>query len=87
MPPESKSDLEERFRSRLRDAGLGIDLCRAYVKRVETDAGLYTPSSDSGYAYRRALRAESYALQEFTKLLRMYSALVLTGKIPAEEAH
>ena len=86
VPSESQVDLEERFRRRLRDARLRIDFCEACVQKVEADAGLFLPS-DNGYVYRRALRAESYALREFTRLLRIYSVLVLSGKVSDEELH
>ena len=87
MVSATQADLEEQLRRRLRDARLRIDLCRAYVQKVEGNGGTGIPSRDSGYAYRRALRAENHALREFTRLLQSYSAFVLHGKPPDEEVH
>lgn len=42
------------------------------------------PSPDGQYAYQGALRAENAAFAEYSRVLRIFSDLVLHGKMPEE---
>ena len=73
--------LEEQWQSRVRHAKLHLDLCRLYVKQMQTLAA-DIPPNDGGYAFRKALRSEQSALAEYTHAFRIYSDLVVYGKLP-----
>lgn len=82
---QDRQQLEERWRARLKDAKLRLDFAHQYTKEVERDFNDGTvPIPDGSYAYRKALRAESYALAEYQRVLRVYT--VVSGKIPDESA-
>ncbi len=77
--------IEDLWRARLRDAKLRLDFARQYVKEVEDE---YKPgdlpASDAHFAMRAALRAETFALTEYRRILRIFADLVLEGKCAAE---
>jgi len=75
--------LEEQWQGRVRHAKLNLDLCRLYVKQTQALAA-DIPPADGGYAFRRALKSEQSALAEYTRALRIYSDLVVYGKLPGE---
>ena len=82
-PQFSRKDIEAQWRERLTNAKLRLDFAENYVRAVERDlhtAGV--PSPDGSYAYRSALRAKNLALQYYNEVLRVFSNLVLYGKLP-----
>ena len=83
--PDHKT-LEDRWRQRLKDAALRVDFARNYVKEVQRDFPADTLPSTDGRYLQRALHAQTLALKEYQRVLRIYTDLVVHGKIP-DEAH
>lgn len=77
-------ELEEKWQARLRDSKLRLDVCRLYVKQMQA-AVADIPPTDDGYTYRRALQSERSAVAQYTRTLRIYSDLVVYGRVPAED--
>jgi hypothetical protein len=73
--------LEEQWERRVQRAKLHLDLCRLYVKQMQALAA-QIPPQDGGYGFQKALRSEKSALAEYTRTLRIYSDLVVYGKVP-----
>ena len=77
--------LEDLWRTRLKDAELRLYFARNYVAEVHRDFPLTDTSSDGQYAYQRALRMENLALAQYTRVLRLYTDLVMRGQIPDKD--
>jgi hypothetical protein len=77
--------LEERWRRRFLDTRLDLELARNRLKEIEIalrhDA---IPSPDGGFERLQALRAERLALRKYRRILRLFTALVLSGRVPDE---
>ncbi len=69
----------------MKDAKLRLDFARNYMAEVQRDlpAG-DIPESDHQFAHQKALRAESLALQEYKRVLRIVTDLTVNGIIPDE---
>jgi hypothetical protein len=81
-----REELEDRWRKRVTDAKLRLDLARNYVKEVQRDLPRDDiPAPDGDYAYRKALHAENSALAEYKRVLRIFTDLTVNGKIPDED--
>ncbi len=75
-------DLDMLWR-RLEDAKLRLDLAHNYVREITADLKQGTvPSPDGEFAYRRALQAEAFAVENYLKILDRYKALLLGGVVP-----
>ena len=81
----NRQQLEEEWRGRVRDARLRLQLAQNYVREVRADrvAGAVLPA-DGDYAWQRALHAESLALQHYRDVLKIFTDLVVSGKIPEQ---
>lgn len=81
----AREELERRWHARLKGAGMRLEFTRTFLTELhqnsEGDALVPVDSSDIA----EALRAESAALQEYTRTLRIYTDLVLDGKIPDKD--
>jgi hypothetical protein len=79
--------LEDIWRQRLQDAELRYTRSREQLRNVLRNfpAGKIPPP-DGSYAYQQALRAENIALAEYTRVLRIFTDLVVGSKIPDEAA-
>ena len=77
--------LEELWRQRRDDAKLRLDFARNFLTEVLKDSppGVIQ-TSDGTFAYRQAVKAESSALREYARVLRIYHDLVVNGIIPDE---
>ena len=83
----NREALEQLWRDRVNDVKLRLDFARSYAKEVREDVHRgAVPSPDGSFAYQRALRMETLALAEYVRVMRIFSALVLEGKIPDETA-
>jgi len=59
---------------------------RARFKELEATRSLkLSESPDGEFAYRKALRADTDALVEYSRILRLTTDLLLKGKVPDEE--
>ena len=82
--PPDRSLLEELWQQRLKDARLRLAFSRQYLKEVRRDF----PSSgrihgaDGAFAYKHALDAEVSAMANYRRVLRIFTDLVMHGKIP-----
>ena len=76
----SPNELEALWRSRLREAHLRLEFARNFLKRVQRDLRLSEPSPDGRHAYRRAIRLERLALQEYRHIQRILHDLVVNGQ-------
>jgi hypothetical protein len=82
-----RQQIEELWRRRLADAKLRLDFARQYLNEVQRDQRDGTvPAADGNFAYRNALRAENYALAEYSRILRTFTHLVVGGKTLVEAA-
>ena len=84
-PEPDRKTLEELWRARVADAKLRLDFACQFVREVERDFPLGgEPSPDGRFARERALRLENLARNEYGRVLRLYSDLVVAGKVPDE---
>ena len=84
MPLEGcveRQELEHLWATRVRDARLRLAFARNYAKDLEG----VDPSPDGQQAYWMALHAERVALAEYDRVLRIFTDLVMEGKIPDED--
>jgi hypothetical protein len=82
----SRQELENLWRKRLEDAKIRLDLTRNYLKEVQRDLKSGTiPPSDGRYAHQRAQQAETLAFEHYKRVLKTFTAFLLTGKIPDEQ--
>ena len=77
--------LETLWRSRLREAHLRWEFARKWLKAVQRDFPLIEPSSDERSVYRRAIRLEHLALQEYRHLQQILFDLTVSGNVPDKE--
>ena len=73
-----RSKLEQHWKERWREAKLNLEAARAQVASVKD----LSVGPDYGYAYRSAFTKETAALIEYSKVLRIYTDLVVHGKLP-----
>ncbi len=83
MPENPKTELERYWKERLSTAKHLLDAARVNVQSVKVDAD----GPDGTYAharYTRAVLAETTALVEYSRVLRIYTDLMVHGKVPAQ---
>lgn len=81
------TELKTLWRKHLQRAELELQDARAKVKHLEEELGVQaTPSPDLHFAYQQALRAETLALEKYTKVLVIVTDLLLHDKIPDEKS-
>ncbi|HEY1240786.1 MAG TPA: hypothetical protein VGF16_09530 [Bryobacteraceae bacterium] len=73
-------ELERHWRERWDKTKLDLDAARAQVESVKDSPSVNGPNNS--YAYASALSHESAALMEYSRVLRIYTDLVVHGKIP-----
>ena len=79
----NREALEQLWRRRLNDAKLRLEFAKNYLKEVQRDLRLGgIPTSDSNFAYKKALRAETAALAEYHRTLRIVTDLFVRGNPP-----
>lgn len=84
-PTPDRSAITKLWRGRLQDAKLRLDFARSYLQEVERDFPLSTAQSpDGNFARLQAVRAESLAFRKYNRVLRLFTELVESGKIPDE---
>jgi hypothetical protein len=77
--------LEELWQLRLKNAELRYTHAREQLRNIlRSLAPGEVPSADGSYAYQQALRAEKIALADYTRVLRVFTDLVVHGKPPEE---
>ena len=82
--PLDRRELERYWEERCLQAKLKLEAARAHVQSVKsTLSGPY--GADGAYAYTRAIKGETTALIEYSRTLRIYTDLVVHGKLPGNE--
>ena len=71
----------ERVR-KAQDRYLDAKAASARVSREQVDR--LTPSPDGEFAARQAIKTEVAALAEYTRTLKIFSSLVIHGKMPED---
>ena len=75
--------LEELWLLRLKNAELRYTHTREQLRNVlRTLPPGEVPPADGSYAYQHAILAENIALAEYTRVLRIFTDLVVDGKTP-----
>lgn len=84
--PLDRAALEDRWRDRVKTASARLRFARNYTKEVEADrcSGLL-PSVDGNFAYQRAISAETEALAEYARVLRIFTSLIVRGEVPGDK--
>jgi len=75
--------LQELWRQRLEFARLQLEAAKDHVEAAK-EFHSQAPSPDEARAFRRALQAERWALVRYRRALRIFTDLVVDGKIPDE---
>ena len=84
MPENPKAEVERYWKERWHKAKLDLDATRALVQSLKDDAGLNGPDGVYAYArYARAMMDETAALVEYSRVLRIYTDLMIYGKLPS----
>jgi len=83
--PESRIALEKVWQARLRTADERLKAARSHLKDIEKQRrDRMLVSSDGDFAYRQAIRSETAALLNYSRVLRITSDLVVRGVTPPE---
>jgi hypothetical protein len=81
----NRQALHDLWHERLKDAKLRLDFARNYAKEVRRD---FPPgaalSPDGAFAQQKAIRAETFALAHYRRVLGIYTDLTVKGRIPDE---
>ena len=82
----TREELERHWRKRVRDARIRLQFARSYLKELQQDlkSGAIPPP-DGDFVYRRAIQADREALDDYARLLRIFTDLVVYGKPPIEK--
>lgn len=84
-PTPDRKALEGLWYQRLTDAKLRLDFARNYMSEVKRDfSSGEIPENEEAFAHAKALRAENFALDEYNRVLRIYTGLTVNGFIPDE---
>lgn len=75
-----QSELEGYWREQWQMAKLDLDAARAHVESVKDSCGVHGP--DGAYAYASALSQETGALVEYSRVLRIYTEVMVHGRRP-----
>ena len=85
-PTNSRQELEDLWRDRLDEAHRRYEIAKLAGNVSVEDTGDDIPQADGQFALSTALRGESFALKEYLRVLKIFNALVIEGKIPDPEA-
>jgi hypothetical protein len=78
---EDQRALERYWKDRWLKAKADLEAVRTRVESLKHDASSAL-GPDGGYAYARAMMDETTALIEYSRALRIYTDLVVHGKLP-----
>ena len=79
MPEKPKTELERYWKERWWKAKLDLDAARAHVESLKSDSA---SGPDGSYAHARAMVDETAVLIEYSRVLRIYTDLMVHGKLP-----
>ena len=82
---QDRRELQHYWKERLSTAKRVLDAAQANVQSVKDNACLDSPDGTYAHArYTRAVLAETTALVEYSRVLRIYTDLMVHGKMPDE---
>ena len=81
MPESERRELERYWKQRCQKAKADLDAARANVRSLKPES---TSGRDGSYAFARAIRDETTALIKYSRVLRMYTDLMVHAKMPEE---
>ena len=85
MTPPDRKAMESLWRQRLNQAREHLGFARERNKEVHREFLLREiPSPDGEFHRLQAVRAENVALRNYLRVLRVFTDLVTSGKIPDE---
>jgi hypothetical protein len=89
MPPaRSRLELEELWKTRVRQAEQDYLRAKAEsAKALEEQARGRISSPDGHYGLIHALRMETAAVSEYTRVLRIFNDFILHGTVPKERLY
>ena len=86
LPTPERSAIAEVWLLRLRNAEQYYAYAREQLRKVlKSFPASEVPSPDRSGAYQQAQRAENLALDEYRRVLQIFTDLVVRGKIPEED--
>ena len=86
LPSPERRSIEELWLVRLRIAEQHYAYVREQLRKVlKSFPASEVPSPDRSGAYQQAQRAENLALDEYRRVLQIFTDLVVHGKIPEED--
>jgi hypothetical protein len=78
-------ELKTLWRKRLQEAEQELELARGAARKLEEELRSESmPSPEIHYAYQKALRAETLALEKYANVLTIVHDLVVHGAIPRQ---
>jgi hypothetical protein len=84
-PTPDRRALEQLWHQRLTDAKLRLEFARNYMSEVKRDfSSGDIPENEEAFAHAKALRAENFALNEYNRVLRIFTDLTVNGLNPDE---
>jgi hypothetical protein len=84
-PALNPQNVEEHWSRRLADAKASYEIAVSRFRTASEDfRSRHTPSPDGGFNVHLAIAAESSARKEYMRVLRVFTDLVVYGKIPDE---
>ena len=75
--------LENLWRDRMQNARLQLDSAHTRLSALQR-ATSGTPSLDGNFTYQQAIRAMNLALEEYCRVLQLFTELVVEGTTPNE---
>jgi hypothetical protein len=82
----SNAELAAIWRTRLEKAKAEYELAVAEFGRSAQECRFReSPSADSDFSLRHAIRAENHAREHYLRILQSFTDLVVSGKVPPED--
>jgi hypothetical protein len=83
---QSRAELEQVWRNRLNDCRVSYDLSAAQCRKILAEQRQFAmPAPDGSFAVRQGLLQESAARNEYIRVLKIFTDLVVHGRIPDED--
>src|SRR4051794_14141670 len=83
---QSRAELEQLWRTRLLECGAKYESCVAEFRKVlEEQRQVGTSAGGRSIAERNALLRKSVARKEYIRVLRIFTDLLVSGKVPEED--
>ena len=81
--PTERERVEDAWREKLHEAESARDFAFAQTRQIQAELP-FRPPSDGHFALRKALRCQDHALHEYTRVLEIFTRLILHGELPKE---